>query len=472
MSSLRINPTSFKKHQIDFLHQHKKRRRIVLVFLKVILGLFVLLVVTISLFSWKVISTGQDIFVPETNEKISFLGFVKRLILSEDRETPVITKERLNILLLGMGGEGHEGALLTDTIMVVSIKPDSGDVAMISIPRDLYISLDGKVYQKINSLHAYGEVRKSGLGIDLVSQAVEKITGLPVDYYLRLDFVGFEKIIDTLGGVDVYVEQSFYDPQYPGPNYGYQTVSFKKGENHMNGDQALKYVRSRHGIVLDGQGSESSDFARAKRQQKVLAATKDKAFSLKTILNPKKLSDILTVLGGHIKTNIKPEEIFPMIEMAYNLNIQNVAHAVIDDKESGLLYAKITRQGAYVLLPKDKDFSSVHEFCQNVFLRQDIQKENAKIEILNGTKISGLATKTQEELKKSNFNIVSVDDAEEQDFEKTVIYDFTSSKPATVKALREKFNANVCKYAKKFSNQDVDLVLVLGKERGQLAHAN
>ncbi len=463
--------------QINLLYPKEKKikKRPLIILTKVILGLFILLVITFACFSWKIISTGQDIFTQENGEdrKISFFGFVKRLILSKDREMSDITQDRLNFLLLGMGGQGHEGALLTDTIMVVSTKPESGDVAMISIPRDLYISLGGKVYQKINSVHAYGEIQRPGQGANLASEAVEQVTGLPVHYYIRVDFEGFKKIVDILGGIDVYVERSFYDPAYPGPNYGYQTVSFAKGWNHMNGDEALKFARSRHGIVLEGEGSESSDFARAKRQQIVLSAIKDKAFSLKTILNPKKLNNILAVLSDHIRTNIKPEEIFSLVELARGIDTQNIANQVIDSKEHNLLYASKTKGGAYILLPKGGDFSQIHKFCQNVFLRQEIARENAKIEIQNGTGIKSLAKNTAEELKRSGYNIVGINDAQDKDFEKTVIYDFTSSsKPATVRTLREKLDANVCTFAKRFLEGDAELVLVLGKDQGKLTRAD
>ena len=465
-----------KGRKINLLYpeRKKKRKRLLIRVGKVILGLFILIVIVFSCFFWRIITTGQEVFIQENekNEKISFFGFVKRLILSENKEKPIVTKERLNILLLGIGGEGHEGALLTDTIVVVSIKPKSGNVAMISIPRDLYLSLDGKIYQKINSINAYGEIQKPGMGANLTSKAVEQVTGLPIDYYIRVDFEAFKKVVDLLGGIDIYVERSFYDPNYPGPNYGYQTVSFKKGWNHMNGDEALKYVRSRHGIVLDGEGNEASDFARAKRQQKVISAIKNKAFSLNIILNPKKLSNILAVLGGHVRTNIRPEEIFSLIEVIRNVNTQNMVSQVIDI-EHNLVYASKSKNGAYILLPKGGNFNQIHKFCQDIFLRQEIQEEYAKIEIQNGTGIKSLAKNTAEELKKSGYNIVKINNAQDRDFERTVIYNFASSnKSATIKALREKFNANVCTFAKKFTEEDIDLVLVLGKDRGKLTKAD
>jgi len=221
---------------------------------------------------------------------------------------------RTNILLLGIGDQGHDGPNLTDTMILLSIqakfdKPDTlklPPIVMISIPRDIYSQSLG---EKINAAYATG-------GLVLAKGIISEITGLPIHYAVRGNFSVFEKAIDLLGGIDVNVEHAFDDYQYPidgheNDNCGYseaevavrsasviagdettlltafpcryEHLHFDAGWQHMNGVTALKFVRSRHAA-----GDEGSDFARSKRQQLVLAAVKSKVFSAETLLNPTK----------------------------------------------------------------------------------------------------------------------------------------------------------------------------------------
>ncbi|MEK7166202.1 MAG: LCP family protein, partial [Patescibacteria group bacterium] len=165
-------------------------------------------------------------------------------------------KERTNILLLGVGGNTHEGGDLTDTIMVLSVDKKGNDSVLLSIPRDIWAA---DLKAKINSAYANGEAKKPGGGLTLSKATVEQIIGLPLQYGLLVDFNGFKSIIDAVGGIETWVADSFTDSKYPiagketadcagDPEYScrYETVSFTQGSEHMDGDLALKYVRSRH----------------------------------------------------------------------------------------------------------------------------------------------------------------------------------------------------------------------------------
>ncbi|MFH0927967.1 MAG: LCP family protein, partial [bacterium] len=176
---------------------------------------------------------------------------------------------RTNILLLGVGGYGHEGPQLSDTILLVSLDREDKKVGIISIPRDLSVEIPGYGERKINSANAYGEEKGQGEGPKLAAQVAESVFGMPVHYYVRVDFNAFQSIIDQIGGVDINVDRAFTDSQYPTNDYGVETISFNAGWQHMDGQTALKYSRSRHGT-----GGEGSDFARSARQQKILNAVK------------------------------------------------------------------------------------------------------------------------------------------------------------------------------------------------------
>jgi LCP family protein required for cell wall assembly len=468
--------------QKEGLTQSKKTKKASRV-LKIFLGIFIFGALLGLFFSYRVLSVGKDIF--QSKEGGSILTQLKHLVLSDNRKIIGENEGRTNILLLGMGGEGHQGAFLTDTIMVVSIKYNEGDkpgVALISIPRDLAVPFNGSNYVKINSVYAYGEMRKSDdkmFSGKLISQTINYVTGLPIHYYVRVDFEGFKQIIDSLGGVDVDVKNSFYDPMYPTENFGYQKISFKKGMTHMDGDLALKYARSRHGIVLEGEGNEGLDFARAERQQQILSTIKDKAFSISTIINLKKINDVLGAMGDHIRTSLEPWEILRLAELAKNVDNETIINRVIDNQESGLLVSTTAKSGAYLLMPRDKAFDEIKNLCQNIFDSKQIQNEKAKIAVLNGTEIADLAKSTAEKLSNQDYEIIFVGNAKDTDYEKTVIYDLSEGKtPLTLKALTENFHANVSQSNNSSlktltsdgtgTNEKIDFIIILGLDSGDV----
>ena len=164
--------------------------------------------------------------------------------------------ERITFLAMGLDQRTNEPPR-TDTLLVVSIDPARRSAAMISVPRDLYVSIPGYGYDRVNEAYRVG-------GPDLARRVVSDALQVPIPYYVVVDFRGFQRIIDTLGGVEIDVEQPIYDTKYPAQTgNGYITVDIKAGRHHMDGDTALKYARSR---MADPEG----DFGRSKRQQRLL----------------------------------------------------------------------------------------------------------------------------------------------------------------------------------------------------------
>jgi anionic cell wall polymer biosynthesis LytR-Cps2A-Psr (LCP) family protein len=139
--------------------------------------------------------------------KVPILSHMSHLISSPDRQLIGEAEDRINVLLIGMGGEGHDGPFLTDTLIVGSIKPSDGSVAMLSIPRDLLVPVPDYGWRKINAVNAFGELEAGGRGGDLTRKTVENLLGIDIPYYVRIDFAGFKSIIDDVGGIDVYVER-------------------------------------------------------------------------------------------------------------------------------------------------------------------------------------------------------------------------------------------------------------------------
>lgn len=298
-------------------------------------------------------------------------------------------KESFNIAILGIGGGKHDGPLLTDTMILANVNIEQNKVHMFSIPRDLWIP---EVKEKINAVYALAQ--KNENGIEAVQKVLEDVSGQKIDYVLVLDFEGFITLVDYLGGIEVDVERSFTDSEYPisgeeenacGKNEEelkalatassqleafpcrYKTITFMQGRTLMDGETALEYVRSRH-----GDNGEGSDFARSKRQELVVTALKEKAFSVGVILNPVKLVGVYNILKENINTNIDVEKIDDFIKLANKLQDGEIESHVIDQgdeikKRYGLLInPPISEEYSYkwVLSPRigNGNFSEIHKY--------------------------------------------------------------------------------------------------------------
>lgn len=269
---------------------------------------------------------------------------------------------QINILLLGMRGNNMAGGgLLADSIMVAMVKPKENKVALISIPRDLWVNYPGTSNQgKINSVHALFEEKGEGKGMEAMKQIVDDITGQPIHYAVTLDFKGFRELVDTVGGVDVFLDNPFSEPtQFEGENA--LNFSLPAGKNHIDGPKALFFVRARYA---------SSDFDRAKRQQQVLIALKDKLLSLGTLADFGKVNNILNVLGEDVRTDMDISEMKKFFNLANSMQNPQIKQKVFDTSEEGLLYSTKadTPEGkTYVLLPVGGNYDKIREVCRNIF---------------------------------------------------------------------------------------------------------
>jgi len=383
---------------------------------------------------------------------LPIISQIKHLVESADAKLKGEADDRINILLLGIGGKDHDGGLLTDTIMLASLKPSENKLSLLSIPRDLAVPIEGMGWRKINSVNAYAEMKTPGSGGLAVSQTISDIFQIPVDYYVTVDFAGFEKIIDDLGGIKVNVENTFDDYAYPilgaedAPwDQRWEHLHIEKGEQTMNGSLALKYVRSRHAL-----GVEGSDFARSRRQQKILEAVKEKVMSLNVLFKPTMISKIISDINENYSSNLKIWEMVKLWGMAKDIKSENITNRVLDNSPNGLLVDIIGEDGAYLLSPRSGDFSEIKYLVNNIFTdapatdKEKVKEERATVEIRNGTWINGLASQAALDLEKYGFSIVRVGNTSQQNFEKSVIYDLTyGGKIQALTVLKNKTNANV-----------------------------
>jgi LCP family protein required for cell wall assembly len=423
--------TSHKVNFLNHIHKAKAGKKAVS---KLLFYPAIFLTIFVLIFSFQIIFSGDSL--GDNLERINIFGLGQ----NKDRLLKGESDDRVNILLLGMGGEGHPGAYLTDTIIIVSIRPSDGKVAMISIPRDLSVPIPGYGWHKINYANHFGEQKDPGNGGEFASEVISKVFDIPINYYARVDFDGFTKLIDELGGVKINVENAFSDSEFPTDDYGYQTVSFKTGWQKMSGETALNFARSRH-----GSNGEGSDFARSKRQQKVLQAIKDQALSFTTFLSYRKITAMLDFYKEHVATNLNAWEMFRMAKLAKKINKDAITNVVLDDSPTGLLYAT-NINGAFLLFPKDMSYYQLQQTVKYAFdpAKEIKAKEKVKLEIQNGTKVEGLAYRTTIDLRNKGYEVTKFSNCIKQDFAKTVIYDLTNGQQSdALTDLKNEFNANV-----------------------------
>lgn len=289
------------------------------------------------------------------------------------------TDGRTNILVLGTDQRffgDQMGTMLTDTIMLISVGKSTKDAVIISLPRDLWVQSQNGGRMKINELYGFygGKDGTGTTGTTEVVKAVQDALGVPVHYYGVVNFALFKEVIDTLGGVDVNVENSFTDTQYPiegmenaiPESSRYETVSFIKGVTKMNSETALKYSRSRH-----GDNGEDTDFARDRRQQNVMLAVKQKALSAQTLLNFSKIKSLYDLYSKNVDTNLDISSLQLFYTLAQSAGFNNTRTLVLDDRSQGenggLLYSPTDWTlygGKYVLIPKTGDYSQIHAYIK------------------------------------------------------------------------------------------------------------
>ncbi len=310
---------------------------------------------------------------------------------------------RINIALLGMRGKGVEGGgLLADTIMVLSFHPKSGEndtarASLVSIPRDLYVTVPGTSdKQKINAVNAYGEEKGDGQGLEAMKTILSEVTGQPIQYAISVNFKGFEEAINAVGGVSVTLSEPFTEPiQFREPHVCDSTVftvptspqqyenkyvttgsgrrrlvasyplcynkdlecggvfNLPAGTSVLNGEQALCYSRAR---------VTSTDFSRAKRQHAVMQAFQQKALSLGTLSDFSKVNALLESLGNNVQTTMQGWELKRLFDLYLeNKDMKFAEDTVLDNSENGLLYApENTGSAGYILLPKGDNYDKIH----------------------------------------------------------------------------------------------------------------
>lgn len=299
-------------------------------------------------------------------------------------QSGILGYDRLNILAVGTDSVEANGR--ADTILILSLDPKTKDAVLFSIPRDMRVLIPNKGLDKINHAFAYR-------GIDLLEKTVEEFTGLSIHYYGVIDFESFRYIIDALDGVNIFVEKEMHYTDRAGS----LRINLNRGQQILDGEKALEYVRFRSDAL--------GDLGRIQRQQKLINAVIDKVLNMESFA---KIPTLINNLTDYIDTNMHPNDIVTLARIMKNVDRSKIWVETIHGEPQYI-------DGISYLVP---DVQEVKSRIQNLL---NNKYRGLKVEVLNGSQIPGMANQVAQQLKKLGFDVANVDNADNFDYQKTVL---------------------------------------------------
>ena len=446
------NPANKPKPKKVKKPMSKKRKitlSVILVILLLILG------AGIAFILW-----GNDIIAKITGGQ----GNVFDLIFQDETYEPLKTDEngRTNILAFGTSGynmdgdEGngtHDGAQLTDSIMVISLNQETGDLAMLSLPRDLKVSRTCTATGKINEIYWCNNMDGDNeqAGAEALMEEVSTILGLDFQYYAHLNWGSLVQIVDTLGGINVTLDEDIAD-------YGWTNAVFEAGKEYtIDGEQALGLARARH-------GTGSGDFTRGASQQKILIGIKDKIFEQGLAITD--IINLAGTLGDNLRTNFSVEEMKTLAHLTSDFDFNTVRQVSLIEPE--MLMTTGTINGISYVLPAGgaSYYTRIQNHVTKMFSNDPRNYEDYSILTLNATETPGLAATERTNLEEDGYQNIYTDDAPEGEYEEGyILYTLTDTAPGVKKLLESKYNttAKLLEDLPANITQDYDFVIIINK---------
>ncbi|MEJ2011247.1 MAG: LCP family protein [Anaerolineales bacterium] len=381
--------------------------------------------------------------------------------------------ERVTVLLMGLDyrdWESGEGPPRTDSMMLGTVDPVSETAGMLSIPRDLWVEIPGYSHGRINTAYFLGERdRLPGGGPELAVKTVENFLGVPINYYVQIDFTAFERMVDELGGVEINVPAEItVDPIGP-----HNTVTLEPGVQTLSGPVALAYARNRH--------TDGGDFDRAQRQQQVALAIRSQILRLNMLPTLiAKAPALYNDLAEGIRTNLSLNQMIALGLLALQIPPENVTQGVIAPPDMVTLES-VTYGGedAQVLKPvpdqirmlRDQVFAATSAIGPSISVEDPAvaaKSENAKVAVLNGAGEEGLASRFAEALEALGFTVTEIGNADRMDYPTTRIVDYTGN-PYTAQYLVDLMDLTQSQVlSQTVPDNEIDLALVVGYDWQQL----
>ena len=388
---------------------------------------------------------------------------------------------RVNILLAGNSADdpGHDGANLTDSIMIISISVKDGSAFLLSVPRDLWVDIPGYGHAKINEAYVDGENGNftspdypSG-GMGLLEEVVQQNFGITANYYALINYDALRDGVNAVGGIDVNIQSSdprgLYDPSIDWSTHG-PLVKLKNGIQHLNGEQALDLARAR-GDAYGSYGFPRSDFDRTEHQRQMIFALKDKALSAGVLANPITVSNLFDSVGKNVRTDFTLGEVRRLYDIGKGINNNNIVSASLNDADGVNLlrnYTSPTGQSTLIPAAGIDDFSKIKAYVQRLLSNNPVVREAAKVVILNGTDVSGLAAQKEKALETKDIDVVAVGDASAPSTTTSIIDASNGKMPATLALLKSVYGAAAVTTQNPYANvYDADFIIVLGGDQAQ-----
>ena len=350
--------------------------------------------------------------------------------------------DRLNVLLMGVDTrKGHESeSENTDTLIVLTVDPLNHAAGMLSLPRDMLVSIPGHGEDKINAAYALG-------GADLARRTVSQFLGVPIDSYALVDFTGFRRIIDAVDGVSVDAPLPVRDEDYPTEDFGVTRLDIRAGPQLMEGETALRYSRSRH---------DSNDFSRAERQQRILSALKRKISERSALLQ---LPSLVDELSGAVRTNMDPTNALPLGRLGLAIDAKDIEKEVLKpptEGEEGQL-REDNSPGGYYLIPIRAAIDAV---VAQIFYDPRVRAENATVEIRAPSGKTAAADELRADLERRHYAVARVGTAPAQ--ARTTVILRNPDKRYTAEQLARTLGGTVTTQGG--GDADADVVAMLGDD--------
>lgn len=373
---------------------------------------------------------------------------------------------RVNVLLVGIGGPGHDGPDLTDTIIIASIDTINNKVDLLSIPRDLWVQSSSGGTSKINAIYPFAKQASTSTkltdkerdGLKALDKKITQVTGVTIHYNALVDFGAFKDAVNAVGGVTVNVPDTLYDPTIAWENHNNPIIA-AKGPQSFDGAKALLYAKSRE---------TSSDFARGERQRLLLVALKDKVLSLGTYSNPVKVSSLLNSLGSNVYTDFDLTSVRCLYKQISQIPSSNIKSLDMVKPPNSLLTTG-PNNGQSTVFPRAGlfDYTAIQLFVGGTLRDSELAKENANVMILNGTNVAGVATKESDLLKTKGYTVGTVTDAPSKNYQQTILVDLRNGVDKYTKHYLE--NRLGVKATSKLPDSSInpgsaDFVIILGSD--------
>jgi len=346
-----------------------------------------------------------------------------------------IGDEPMNFLILGSDARGNEKAR-ADTIILMHVDAKKKKAVLVSIPRDMRVQIPGKGYNKINAAHSYG-------GSELMVRTVEDFTGFTIHHYVETDFDGFQKMVDALGGVEIYIEKPMNDKL--------ANAFFARGYHTLTGPEALAFVRSRK--------FPRGDFDRAKNQQTFLRALYKKA---KEPTSLTKLPKLIGIFAENSTTDLTSSELLSFASLIRSIpeeNIETVTLEGTSKKIKGVSYVIPNDVKNKDILARIKEGKSVEEA---VLGYSEVKPKDVKVKVLNGGSIVGLAGKVKDKLAKDGFKVLAAENADRNNYTKTKIL-YRDGQVEKAKCVQKYLTKGSLEVSKNLASE-ADVVVIIGQD--------